>query len=159
MDIGSFFIIVALLIPVIGFILYPLREAPTLSEREGGRFSSLLEERERILEALAELDFDNELGKIPEDLYPLQRAHLLEKGAAVLRQLDELQPESEVPAGDKLENMIAARKAAAGDPLEEKIADRKQAGEKPAKGSFCPECGGRIEPGDKFCVSCGTQLN
>ena len=145
MDIGSFFIIVALLIPVIGFILYPLREAPALSERDGGHFSGLLSERERILEALAELDFDNELGKVPEDLYPLQRAHLLEKGAAVLRQLDELQPKDGAFPDDKVEAMIAARKQAGA------IA-------KPAKGAFCPECGGRIEPGDKFCVACGTQL-
>jgi hypothetical protein len=145
MEIGSFLIILALLIPVIGFILYPLRETPALEEGENGQLSSLLAERERILEALSELDFDNELGKVPEELYPLQRTHLLEKGAAVLRQLDEHQPEIEASSGDKLEDMIAARKQAAA-----KI--------KLAKGNFCPECGGRTEPGDKFCVSCGIKL-
>ena len=43
-----------------------------------------------MLTALSELDFDYTLGKIPEEDYPVQRTVLLQKGAGLLRQLDDL---------------------------------------------------------------------
>jgi hypothetical protein len=78
--------------------------------------SNLLAERDRVLEALHELDFDNALGKIPPEDYPVQRAVLLQTGAEVLRQLDEI----EVRAGgkrkaasteDRIEAAVAAHRA------------------------------------------------
>ncbi len=39
---------------------------------------------------LQELDFDHELGKIPASEYSLQRSELIQKGAEILRRLDEL---------------------------------------------------------------------
>jgi len=53
--------------------------------------SFLLAERDRILNALQELDFDFALGKIPEETYRLQRLILVMRGAEVLRRLDSLQ--------------------------------------------------------------------
>ena len=53
--------------------------------------SSLLAEKERILTALRDLDFDNLLGKIPAENYTGQRSELLQQGAAVLKKLDVLE--------------------------------------------------------------------
>jgi len=50
--------------------------------------SALLAERDRVLTALQELDFDHAMGKVPEDEYPIQRSMLLQAGAEALRNLD-----------------------------------------------------------------------
>ncbi len=90
MDLGSIFILLSLLILTALYIGRPLYErgATTVSPVEH-KHSALLAERDRILDALSELDFDHDLGKIPEGDYPLRRKQLVQRGAEVLRQLDE----------------------------------------------------------------------
>jgi hypothetical protein len=112
MDIGSIFLILALLILVGLYVARPIFERKAVAvTSEEHEISSLLAERDRILNALQELDFDFNLGKIPAADYPLQRAALVETGAQVLRRLDELavaEPTGE--AADRLEAAIAARR-------------------------------------------------
>ncbi|HWQ83818.1 MAG TPA: hypothetical protein VN363_04580, partial [Anaerolineales bacterium] len=104
MDIGSILIILALLIPVVLFIARPFYE-PRLIEQEGLNqhedhdLSGLLAERDRILNALQELEFDHVLGKIPDEDYPAQRAWLVQQGADVLRRLDQIQASDSLLAG------------------------------------------------------------
>ncbi len=126
MDLGSIFLILALFILVGLFITRPLFDRsysyanqvleahPDRPQQDGydHNRSMLLAERDRILTALHELDFDHALGKIPEAEYPQQRMILLQKGANVLRELDslvEMNPQSTVE--DRLEAAIAARRA------------------------------------------------
>jgi len=118
MDLGSLFLILALLVLVALFISRPFFErqgqpvASAQAFQENHELSSLLAERDRILTALEEMDFDFALGKIPEEDYPANRALLLQRGAQVLRRLDELQPE--LQAGDveaRIEAAIASRRA------------------------------------------------
>jgi hypothetical protein len=52
--------------------------------------SSLLAEKERILASIQELEFDFSLHKVPEDLYPVQRAELLQQAAGLLKELEEM---------------------------------------------------------------------
>lgn len=116
MDLGSIFLILALLILVGLFIGRPLFEEKKVvveeRESEDHNRSMLMAERDRILNALQELDFDHALGKIPEEDYPQQRSVLLQRGANVLRELDALTAENdEVTAEDRLEAAIAARRA------------------------------------------------
>lgn len=153
MVIESIFLVLALLVLTLGIILKPLRDmrSVSVSQREN-KISALLSERERILEALVELDFDNEVGKVPEEIYPLQRNNLLQRGADILRQMDEVQ----AGAGgvdDPLEKKIAGRQAD-DDPLEALIAARKDSGQ----GKFCHNCGKAIQLNDQFCANCGTEL-
>ena len=103
MDIGSILLLLALLVLIGLFIARPLidREAVVVSPEEDQQeheISTLLAERDRILTALHELDFDHALGKIPEQEYPPQRALLLLQGADVLRKLDEY--DQVAPAND-----------------------------------------------------------
>jgi hypothetical protein len=117
--------------------------------------SGLLAEKERILSALQELDFDNSLGKIPLEQYPLQRNVLVQKGAEILSSLDKLgyKPgpskgslaktnNHEKPAYDDLEEMISRRRI-------EKNGKNK---------GFCSKCGNAIHEADKFCPKCGTTV-
>jgi hypothetical protein len=192
MDLGSIFLILALSLLVGLFVSRPLFERKqAVSDGEEDpldqRRSTLLAERDRILNALQELDFDHVLGKIPEEDYPAQRALLMQKGADVLRQLDALKDQgaAEIRPGDdldaRLEAAIAARRADArrsapstetpasahglerattadpDDELEILLADRRRARREKSAG-FCPQCGGPLQKSDRFCPKCGASL-
>jgi NADH pyrophosphatase NudC (nudix superfamily) len=175
MDLGSIFLLLALLILVAVFIARPLLEhkAVGVSEEEQ-TLSALLARRDRVLDALQELDFDFKLGKIPELDYPAQRTNLLQQGAEVLKKLDTLQAHP-TQATDVLEFAIAARKAQSvaikengsppsnvvrhpDDDIESLIAARRRQ-RKTKSAGFCPQCGHPIQTNDKFCSKCGTTLS
>jgi hypothetical protein len=188
MDIGSLFLILSLLIIVGWFIARPLFERQAsivthLPDQQDHAISALLAERDRILNALQELDFDYALGKIPEEDYPIQRAALVQRGAQVLRQLDEYtqQPASQDQEA-RLEAAIAARRldaarpvsagsdgrqealasqgtlvAEADDDLEAILAARRR-DRQDRSGGFCPACGRSVQKSDRFCPKCGQSL-
>jgi hypothetical protein len=114
-------------------------------------YSSLLAERDRVLNALQELDFDNTLGKIPADDYPAQREALVQHGAAILRQLDERSGADRKPAAR------TPAPASTDDDLEDLIAKRRSA-RKGKTGGFCPKCGKPVLLADRFCPKCGYSL-
>ena len=119
MDIGSVFLLLALLLLVGLFISRPLFERKAVAvTQEEHELSSLMAERDRILTALHELDFDHALGKIPEEDYPSQRSSLLQRGASILRRLDEYSEQaSDIDFEARIEAAIAARRAETGHPM------------------------------------------
>lgn len=173
MDIGALLLLLALLILIFLYLAAPMQglrgQRSQIISLEEHELSSLLAERDRLLNALQELDFDHVLGKIPAEDYPTQRAELLKHGADVLRQIDahrglKNQPEAE----DRVEAAIAARRAdaavqAAGaetlndDDLESLIAARR-ADRKEKSGGFCPHCGKPVLRSDRFCPNCGKSI-
>jgi hypothetical protein len=84
--------------------------APESHSEDEGRYVALLAERERAIQALQELEFDYELGKIPPEDYPALRKQLLARGAEVLRKLDAYEEQRPASSDDDLEAMIAARR-------------------------------------------------
>jgi ribosomal protein S27AE len=179
MDIGSIFLLLALVILIVFFVAQPFLNRSKVSSQSAGntrqQLSLLRVERARVIQALQELDFDYLLGKIPQEDYPAQRNTLLLRGAEVLQKLDTLQPQPTAwKAGDQLEEALAARRKALSetsseaatreqnDDLEELIAARRRArnGSAPREKSigFCPQCGKSIQKSDRFCPKCGTEL-
>jgi hypothetical protein len=180
MDIGSIFLILALLLLVGVFVSRPFfsKQENALqgeTSAEDHEISALLAERDRLLNALAELDFDNALGKIPTEDYPVQRQALVAHGVQVLRRLDELQPPKSgvLVMEDQIEAAIAARRvetSPAGvrvgangngigspdDEIERLLASRRRERQEKAAG-FCPQCGGPVQRSDKFCPKCGAR--
>ena len=161
MDLAAILFLIALLLAVSLYLVSPLLSNRTRRAPEDtSDVSSLLAERERLLNALQELDFDYQLGKVPEDDYPEQRSELLQKGAEVLQELDTLAPSRPAPvlhkasldtaaaghtemlSDDEIESMLAAR--------------RKTRGTKSA--GFCPRCGKPVLVTDQFCPNCGKAL-
>lgn len=116
MPLSSLFLLLALLVLVALFVARPLF-VPDAAEDTAtpNEFSPWIAERERILDALAELDADWQLGKVPEELYSAQRQQLLVKGAIAIKQLERPggSPRKESVQTDdaQLEKMIAARRA------------------------------------------------
>src|SRR5258706_9498785 len=132
-------------------------------------------ERDRMITALKELDFDHTLGKIPSEDYPTIRPGLMQHAAEVLRKLDTFQTYQSVPADveSRIEAVIAARRADAAvgktaspgpdgfesdDDLETLIASRKAARKEKSAG-FCTQCGKAIQRSDRFCPHCGKRIN
>lgn len=187
MDIGSIFLILGLLLLVGLFVARPLLEPQSKYSTASGNagaladshaehdYSHLLAERDRLISALQELDFDYALGKIPEADYPGQRAALLKRGADLLRQIDAVEAGAAGEGGSdvekRLEAAIAARRAdmaGAGrrsspvsispdDALEAELANRRRQRSEKAAG-FCPKCGAVVHKSDRFCPKCGASL-
>lgn len=166
MDIGAIFLILAVLILVGIFLAQPFKERRSRNiTSEDHELSSLLAERDRLLTALQELDFDHTLGKIPAEEYPSQRADLLKRGAEILRQIDTLNGVGETrTAEDRVEAAISARRADAAvenipsdDDLESLISARRT-NRNEKSGGFCPHCGKPVLRTDRFCPKCGKSI-
>jgi hypothetical protein len=164
MDITSLILIVTVALLTAAFLFRPflfnrkvkketIRSTADV-EREHLR-SSLLAEKDRVLSAIQELEFDHTLHKIPEDLYPAQRAEMIETAAGILKKLDVLgvrndavernvQPEKRLPGGDY-------------DEVEALIARHRSEGRQ-SRNEFCPHCGKPIKDEDKFCPKCGKSV-
>jgi len=167
MELGAIFLVLAVLI-LVGMYLYApfISRERRASVNESHEASSLMAERDRVINALQELDFDFNLGKIPAEDYPVQRASLLKKGAEILRRLDELYPGSKSEdTAARIEKAVAARRADASasaaalsdDDIESMIAARRREHRDKSAG-FCPRCGKPVLVTDRFCPSCGKSL-
>jgi hypothetical protein len=177
MDIGSIFLILALLIPVVIYISQPLLERSAVRVSNSDRdLSTLLAKRDQMVSTIQELDDDYNLGKIPSENYPSQRLILLQNGADILRQIDAHQTApTTLTAEDRLEAAVVARRytldaapAAVNkngnavppvpdDDLEQHIAIRRRTMSGKA-GGFCPKCGRPVQGSDHFCPRCGATL-
>ena len=168
MQITAIFFTLAILILVAIYLYAPFmeRRARRVTEEEH-ELSTLMAERDRVINSLQELDFDYKLGKIPDEDYPTQRSSLLQKGADILRQIDSIAPQpvtlQDVDA--RIERAIATRRADASvvkpalsdDDLESMIASRHKSRKEKSSG-FCPKCGKPVMVSDRFCPSCGKSL-
>jgi hypothetical protein len=168
MEVTAILVSLTLLVLVAVYLYAPFVQgrARRVTEEEH-ELSALLAERDRVINALQELDFDYKLGKIPEEDYPVQRAGLLQKGADILRQIDTLapQPASAQDVDARIEKAIAAHRADAAvatlevsdDDIESMVAARRMRRREKSSG-FCPKCGRPVMVSDRFCPSCGKSL-
>jgi hypothetical protein len=148
MDIGSILIGLALALVVGAYIAMPLLaksgKAVTVEDRQ---LSELQAQRDRILNRVQELDMDYTMGKILEGDYKAERGSLMQKGAEVLKVIDDVvgsSPSQVVQHGpdDEIEAAVARLRGktstvAAGD---------------------CPSCGADVQLDDAFCTRCGISL-
>jgi hypothetical protein len=180
MLLGSIFLLLAFLVLVVLFISRPFFEAKVssveyASSSDEHDLSSALADRDRILNTLHELDFDYDLGKIPEEDYQQQRSMLLEEGVLTLKMLDEMQGDAGEGAGeDRIETELGTRRYPAGSGLDG--AQVKGAGTHPGTGSPVNDSPVQHDPNDEleamlanrrrsrqekaagFCPNCGGPL-
>ena len=173
MELGALFLVLAVGLAVSLFVSQPfLQRRARKITAEAREISALMAERDRIINALQELDFDYNLKKIPAEDYPVQRAELLQKGSGILQKLDDLTPGPSPfrrgeSATDQIESAVAARRAVLSaapasvrddDDVEALIATRRSA-RKEKSGGFCPRCGKPILVSDRFCPHCGKSIS
>lgn len=173
------FIVFALLMVIVSVavVAYPVVRG---ADRAGPRQSSaraeldeLLAQREAAFQALRELRFDHQVGKVSDEDFAVFEAHLKQSAAAALQALDEWEAAADRGLEQVLEAEIAARRAAlagagrfcpaCGRPAaaEDRFCGRCGASLAPAAASAlsapraCPHCGTALDPGDRFCSGCG----
>jgi len=149
MDLASLLLAAALILLVVMFIARPFMERINLGERQPTRAETLAAERETVVVALRELDFDHATGKIAEEDYAAQRAALVAQGVALLKQLDEVSNQSPAQAlDDELEAAVrTAREKISKEPAASRSAELR-----------CLQCGQPHQPNDRFCSTCGAML-
>lgn len=165
MDVGSIFLLLGILLLVVLYLARPLLlHRATLVTKEEHDLSALLAEKERLLSAIHELDFDHALGKIPVEEYPIQRSALLAQTAEILQRIDALRerrPVANAPAHPSRQPTQPRRptliEASPDDELEALIANRRRERTEKAAG-FCPRCGKPVQKSDRFCSKCGAPL-
>jgi len=138
---------------ILHFLRKPKRTAGPLTHS-----GNLPGQREVVLSALRDLDFDFKTGKIGEEDYHPLREQLLVEAAQYMQEENKNE--------DRLEQMIQARRTA-----------KQQGGgcprcEAPVRAGqhfcskcgfdlsdvLCPSCGKSIRAGDLFCSACGHQI-
>lgn len=116
--------------------------------------------RDSVYQAIRELRFDFEVGKVSESDYNLFDAQLKGQAVTVLKEIDALQAAEADPALDaSLEAEIAALRHTNGSGPSKPSAPVRPPAAAAAAAGFCPQCGTRAHAGDKFCGKCGSSLN
>ncbi|MDX1436728.1 MAG: zinc ribbon domain-containing protein, partial [Anaerolineales bacterium] len=162
----------ALLVLVGFYISRPLFEksATAFSPAEH-EYSTLLAERDQILDAIRELDMDNSMGKITPEVYNGQRTALLQQGADILRQMDALeaadpdlvidqQKEGVISPPPEEELQVYQKPTAVAqydEELENLVSARRQSRTGKSAG-FCAKCGHPVQENDRFCAHCGATV-
>lgn len=115
-------------------------------------------QREVVLAALRDLDFDFKTGKVSEEDYRPLRAQLMAEAAQYM--------EAEKKGDDQLEEMIRARRTVQQPGLRcQECESPIQAGQRfcskcgsAVNHDLCASCGKTIQAGDLFCSSCGNKI-
>lgn len=145
---------------------------PLVQERRGPTAVELAEEalpaadplvtlqaqRDSIYQAIRELRFDFQVGKVSEADYKVFDGTLRGNAAAVLQQIAALKQAEADPALDaSLEAEIAALRHVNGSGPGQPAPAAATAGA--AALNFCPKCGQRVQAGNRFCGKCGAPLS
>lgn len=140
MDFTSILLGLALLASVAFAVAYPFITRRGLRDERPSTTEGLLAEREAILLALRDLDFDKTVGKLAPEDYAAQRAELVARGVAVLKQLDALG--------------LSEAAASVDEGIEQAVARRRQT----VQAHACAQCGTPASTADRFCGHCGAPL-
>ncbi len=146
-----------LLIGILAFIAYPLFNTPR-GKIAGTTdvLDTLIAQRDSTYDAIRDLDFDFQLGKLSQADYTMLRDKYKARAALVLQQIDALSNGNGANADADIEAQVTQLRRAKTDSVEDEIA-RVRAARK-AGGGFCSKCGAPHQAGDKFCAKCGNKL-
>lgn len=148
-------------------LVHPLLTDDEPSQRENKR-KALLEEKERLLNAIRDLDHDHRTGKLDDADHTALTDRLKRQAAETLRDLDVnegrkvLRP-GDSPAPDPVPVSTGPRVTADAPTIRVTHAELKDAAAREAGGNaavrFCTKCGRQAKVGDdKFCGKCGSTL-
>jgi hypothetical protein len=139
------FVALALLLSLAALlaVAYPVLVSVRRTEPAAGSAGEVLEEllaqRDAAFQALRDLNFDHQVGKITDEDFVTFEAHLRQAAADALRALDIWEAQADEDLA--LDGAVAARRAAFATP-----------------GHPCPACGRPTAAGDQFCTGCGQPL-
>ena len=158
MEISSIIIGVGLFAVSIVYVILPFRQKRLKTTTTLGPRTTQKGQRDAVLSALRELDFDFRTGKISEEDYTPLRTQLMAEAAQYI--------DTEEKESEQLEALIRTRRATQKRGLKCEHCDAPiRAGQRFCSkcGSAinyeqCPSCGKKIQTGDLFCSSCGNKI-
>lgn len=182
-------LIVLLVIGIIIFIAYPLfaRSAEKLADTPDA-LEALVAQRDSTYDAIRDLDFDFQLGKLSQNDYNALREKYKIRAAQILQRIDALTNATGVHSkdadarieveiaklrrqADKVEDDIARlrqpKSARVAAPVADTSASTTDAVEaeiarvraaRQTEKQFCGKCGAPRSPTDVFCAKCGNKL-
>ncbi len=173
----EYVLVAILVVAVIAFIAYPLFTSPgAKNEPAADALDNWIAQRDSAYDAIRDLDFDYQMGKLSQGDYTALRNKYRARAAAALEQIDavlgregaETRIEEEVTRlRERHRAAVAAREmpvtprgtngdespsAMNGDAIEQEVA-RLRAGR-----ARCTNCGTPYRTGDRFCAKCGSRL-
>jgi cytochrome c-type biogenesis protein CcmI len=119
----------------LGFVLYPLFVEGSPAPRQARRPRAGDSDRERAVDALREIEFDRETGKLSDSDYAALKAEYTQEAIAAMRAEES-----------------ATALAGASDPAEAAVLRYRQ------RARECAACGPRPEPDAADCSNCGVYL-
>jgi hypothetical protein len=149
-----------IVIGIFVFIAYPLFTVPHAETGETpGALDGLVAQRDSAYDAIRDLDFDFQMGKLSQSDYAAMREKYKTRAALALQQIDALDGNG---AGKKIEEQVAQLRAAkrATPPVDDAI-EREVARLRASKSKSdlrCGNCGTPYHIGDAFCAQCGNRL-
>jgi hypothetical protein len=156
------FILAAIIVlGILAFIAYPLFSAAREDMTEtSGALDGLLSQRDAEYDALRDLDFDFQMGKLSLSDYTSLREKYMARAAVALQQIDAIGSNGD---GARIEEQVAqlrSTKRAApptDDAIEREVA-RLRASKDATSNLRCAKCGTPYRAGDAFCAKCGKKL-
>ncbi|MFQ5595681.1 MAG: zinc ribbon domain-containing protein [Anaerolineae bacterium] len=158
----------------VAFVLYPVVRASALARRyitdsvAGDRLAELIAQRDAVYDAIRDVDFDRETGKLTSEDHRLMRERLTAEGVRLLQELDRLmQSNVREDIEREIEREVAAlRQTAPAEAGEEQLTPRPRpkpervptAERSDREVSICPTCGEAIRASAQFCTHCGASL-
>jgi hypothetical protein len=119
---------------------------------EQERLDELLAQREAAFQALRELNFDHNVGKITDEDFVAFEAGLKRHAAETLRALDAWETEADDDLDLEIEAEIEARRQSSAP------RGNGHAATPDAAAAPCPACGKPTAASDRFCAGCGADL-
>ena len=158
MEITSIIVGVGLFAVSIVYVILPFRQKRLKTTSTLDARASQKGQRDAVLSALRELDFDFRTGKISEEDYTPLRTQLMAEAAQYI--------DTEAKESEQLEALIRTRRAAQKQGLKCEHCDAPiRTGQRFCSkcGSAineeqCPSCGKKIQTGDLFCSACGNKI-
>ncbi|MGC8779255.1 MAG: double zinc ribbon domain-containing protein, partial [Anaerolineae bacterium] len=164
----------------LAIVAYPIigkgRGAGPATASADEELAELLARRDAAFQALRDLNFDRQVGKVTDEDFAIFEANLKAAAASALAALDAWEAAADRKLDAVLERAIAVRRAAlvsgrtcpaCGRPAaaEDKFCARCGAAlpavepkPTPSAGQTCPQCGRPVGPADRFCGGCGAAL-
>ena len=156
---------------VVLFVLFPIfARASEVSEKPSEASQerkSLGEKKDRIYEAIKDVDFEYQAGKLSDSDYQSVRADFVAQAAEVIARLDELDAshaaaEKEEPAVEspepapEAESGVSCPSCEQSNPEGAKFCMR--CGHKIEISPNCPQCGAELQEEARFCTACGVSI-
>lgn len=174
LTLGSILLGGALVVIVVLYLARPF----ALPEDEAARvdretIDGLLLRKDALLRDIRELDEDYEAAKVAPEMYRAARPQMVKQAAILMKQLDdagyvEVAPVSANVDAQSVDDQIEAAVRRLRTPeqidaqIEAAIRQTRQQTPAPATNGttqYCPQCGRRVEPDERFCARCGRKLS